>query len=146
MKTDLLQNVKGYTGFVPVLLGGSSAVNGVIIDRRNFLSAYISLGLGATAGTPTGSQLAWIVQHGDASNLSDVSTYATLTALGAADANFTSGAAFNENVDLSGAKRYIRVVITPTFTAGTSPTVASAVAVILGDKAIQPADTGTVKG
>jgi hypothetical protein len=146
MKTNLLQQVKGFAGFVPVLLGGSTAVEGTIIDRLNYLSAYVSLGLGATAGTPTGTQLAWIIQHGNAANLSDATTYATLPALGANNANFASGTAFNANVDLTGAKRYIRAVLTPTFAAGTTPTVAAAVQIILGDKAIQPADTGAVLG
>lgn len=137
MRHFAFQNTKGVSAVDSQLFAGG-AVNGNIIDRLGFQSLLISLGYGATTGTPTGTAIAWIVQHGAAANLSDAATFATLTALGAADANFTAGECVNINLNLEGAKRYIRIVPTLTFTAGTTPKLQAAVVGILADSDKNP--------
>jgi hypothetical protein len=100
---------------------------------------------GATANTPTGTQLAVKIQHGDASNLSDVADYVTVAALGSASANFTAGDVAAYGINLEGAKRYIRVVVTPTFTGGASPNILLACAASLADKTANGATPAVIQ-
>lgn len=128
------QRVTAKTALNPQAISGSSAVNGNTIDRLNAQSMNIALHYGATANTPTGTQLAVKIQHGDASNLSDVADYATVAALGSASANFTAGDVAAYGINLEGAKRYVRVVVTPTFTGGSSPNILLAASAELTDR------------
>ena len=94
-------------------------VNGVIVDRIGFLDAVVHLGLGVVAGAPSVQGVALKLQTGavvDGSDMADV-TGATITAL-------TADSLQSElDVDLSGYKRYVRAVVTTTFTGGTAPSI-----------------------
>lgn len=133
------------TALNPQAISGSSAVNGNAIDRLNAQAMNIILALGATTGTPTGTQLAVKIQHGDASNLSDAADFATVASLGSTSANFTAGDVFGYGINLEGAKRYVRVVVTPTFTGGTAPTVLSTVAAELTDRQANAATPSVIQ-
>lgn len=139
------QRVTAKTALNPQAISGSSAVNGNAIDRLNAQSMNIVLGIGATTGTPTGTQLAVKIQHGDASNLSDAADYATVASLGSTSANFTAADVFAYGINLEGAKRYVRVVVTPTFTSGTAPTVLTAVTAELADRQANAATPAVIQ-
>lgn len=139
MTNKHLQREKIMNALAPVLISGSTAINGVIVDRKGYESAVVAVITGATTGTPTGTQLAFIIQHGDASNLSDAATFATLTGIGTAAANLTDGGVYAQTgINLATAKRYIRLVTTPTFTDGTSPKVNGAAVFTLGSCNVNP--------
>lgn len=110
---------------VPAHTPGASAGNGIVIDRLGYRTALMGL---AVATVAESSSIVAKIQHGDASNGSDMEDY------NPNDADITTATLNTSNtnsfvdVDLAGAKRYIRVV---TSTTGTAPSFASYVA--LGD-------------
>ena len=139
------QRVKAKNAYDPQLVSGSTILTGNIIDRKDYQAGLLSLNFGATTGTPTGTQLAVIVQHGDAANLSDSATYVTVAAsLGAADANFTAGTELAYDINLEGAKRYVRFAVTPTFTAGTTPKVNLCASLALEDGTSEPSGQSVI--
>jgi hypothetical protein len=112
----------------------AGSVNGVVIDRFGFLDAVVHLGLGVASGTPTVQGVALKLQTGaaaDGSDMADVtgSTIPVLT---------VDSLQAELDINLSGYKRYIRPVITTTFTGGTTPAIPSAVTVALGNGASIP--------
>ena len=96
----------------------STAENGTSIDRLGFESCIVGVGVGATSGSPTSFTVDAKVQDS-----ADGSTgWADIT--GAAMTQIVSTNSVGKiALDLRGAKRYIRVVVTPGFTGGTSPDV-----------------------
>lgn len=120
-------------------LTGSSAVNGDSIDTaQSFIaeSAMVHVRAEIASGAPTAATVAWALQES-----SDNSTWAaavdnTGTAIGAtlnvktvAQDSYARVEGINlYNTSASaapygGRKRYLRIVLTPTFTAGTSPAI-----------------------
>lgn len=128
----------------PQLVSGSTILTGNIIDRLGASSGHLAIAFGATTGTPTGTQLAVIIQHGDAANLSDAATYVTVASLGSASANFTAGTVNAYEINLEGAKRYVRFAVTPTFTDGTSPKVNLAATLALDDRNVDAASPSVI--
>ncbi len=108
----------------------STAENGTSIDRLGFESCIVGVGVGATSFTVD----AKVQDSTDGStNWADI-TGAAMTQIVSADSVGKIA------LDLRGAKRYIRVVVTPGFTGGTSPDVlVSAVASLA-----EPVDKSTV--
>ena len=119
-------------GTVPAAAKSAAAVNGAAIDRippggTKFDSAKFSVVGGAISGAPTGTTVTIQVQDS-----ADGSTgWANLpaqpnggpTSLAAAFTQpNTAGLAQDLNIDLSNAKRFIRVVETLAFVGGTTPT------------------------
>jgi len=125
----------------PQAISGSSAVNGVAIDRKGFESGVFTIASGAAGGTPTSFSMAIKVQHADASNFAtpvDVTTAQNND--GAVTATITAIDSEAEvNVDFRKLKRYVRVVVTPTFVGGSSPDLLVASSVALGECYINPA-------
>lgn len=133
MKKNLLLNTKVIPALNPVTEQGA-AVKGLAIDRTGSLSGIVSVGVGAVSGTPTSFSVAGKLQHSDTTtdgDFADVTGY-TLTALTAINTNTFKG--FN----LNGLKKYIRVVITPTFVDGTTPKIYITSSVALGDAIAEP--------
>lgn len=104
----------------------SAAVTGNSIDRfaHNLpLSGVIHQVVGAETGSPTGVSVVTKIQHSP-----DNATWADYTQPGGSSAATTAAltAVNTENslaVDLASANRYVRLVTTPTFTGGTTPTI-----------------------
>lgn len=144
MKTAL-QRIKNVMAIKPQSLSGTTASTSAIIDRMGFASANLILMAGAVGGEPTGAKVAVIIQHGDAANLSDAATFATVGTFGADDDPLTN-AEISRHVKLDGAKRYIKVVGTPAFTGGTTPSIPFAAAVALGDGDAAPVDSNDIIG
>jgi hypothetical protein len=113
---------------------GAGTINGPAIDRLGFLSAVLHVGTGDVSGSPSAQTVdAKLQESADgATGWTDIS--------GAAISQITSANAQAEkDVSLSGAKRYIRAVVTVSFTGGTSPTIGAAATVVLGGKDVLPA-------
>lgn len=133
MSKKLGERAKVVAGIAP-LTQAAGSVNGDVIDRLGFLDAIVHLKAGAATGTPTTQGVALKVQTGDAADGSDMADVS-----GAAIAALTADNAEAElNIDLNGYKRYLRVVVTTSFTAGTTPKIPSAVAVVLGNSSTVP--------
>jgi hypothetical protein len=121
--------------------GDNAAITGTIIDRLaygNPDTCVVALPYTTTlAAAATMTFKSVLVEHGDASNLSDAVTFATLeTSTGTVIETGGGGGSTNTgckeyDVDLSGAKRYFRVKATPDLSAsGTDTAVISGVVVV----------------
>ncbi len=126
--------------------GALSAVTGeVIIDREAHnmpLSAVLLIIWQATLVSTHTFSLAYEVDHGEAANLSDTASLASDTAA-VVCTGIVAGTAQDGvlaiPLDLGGAKRYLRVTVTPTTSAGSADTVIFAAAFILGGASLVPA-------
>lgn len=131
---DTGSEVKTVRALSPQSDSGGSAVDGVVIDRRGYDSAVATFITGAISGTPTATSIAVKVQHGDESDGSDMADFSGATATVTA-ANTVA----EINLVLRGAKRYVRITETTTFTGGTTPAVLVAGTVSLGQVKVGPA-------
>ncbi len=117
--------IKGVTGVAPAA-NAAGTVNGAAIDRMGYQSCTVVAMTGLDTGTPTTRSATVKLQDS-----ADGSTgWNDLT--GASVAVSAVSSVGEVDVNLAIAKRYIRVVTTTAFTAGTSPTLFSAAAVVLG--------------
>lgn len=107
----------------------AGALNGAAVDTEIYNDAMVVVNVGAVTGTPSSFTVDAKVQHSDTgvSGWTDV-TGAAITQITAIDKT----AEIPLDVMAAAAKRYVRVVITPAFTGGTSPTVLVAANVLLG--------------
>ena len=136
MKRNLLENTLVVEAIEPVNNTGA-AITGDTVDRLGYQSAILQYHAAAASGSPDTATTALTVQHGDASNMSDAATfYAVETAL-----DIDAAAVDKAYVlDLSGAKRYIRVTADATYTGGSSPANVQAATWVLGDKNVELVD------
>ncbi len=133
MSMNLAGQLKAGSNFKPVVatppaLSAAGTRNGSTIDRAVpggvlYRSATLHTTTGAIAGSPTAQTVDAKVQHS-----ADGSTWADYTQPGAGSAAaITQITAANQSgeldINLEGARRYIRVVETVAFTGGTSPTI-----------------------
>lgn len=140
-----------YDNILPVIavdarLAGSTASTSVVIDTRGHNSAMLVVKATGSAGAPTSSQVVASITECDTSS----GTFTAASDVGgtaiAATAVNTSGdaqaAARIEGLNLQ-RKRFIKVVLTPTFVGGTNPAF-TATAVLLLDRSTQlPVTTTT---
>lgn len=115
-------------------ISGSSAVNGTGIDRyahNDAGSCVLHAAVGAVSGAPTSFTLTVQLQH--APDNSTWSNYGSSFQIAAAS---TDGSL---NIDLSGAAEYVRAVVTPAFTGGTSPSLLAYADIIFGGEQELPA-------
>lgn len=133
MPKKLAEKTKLVAGIAPAARTAGAA-NGTVIDRLGFLDAVVHLRAGAASGSPTAQGVALKMQHGaaaDGSDMADVSG----AAIAALDADNEEA---QLDIDLSGYKRYIRAVVTTSFTGGSSPAIPSAVTIALGGADVEP--------
>jgi hypothetical protein len=120
--------------------GDNTAITGAILDRQangNAQSAVVAIPYLITlASAETFTLKNVLVEHGDASNLSDVATFATLEdSTGSVIATGVKTAVSDcksYSVNLAGAKRYIRVKATPDLSASGTDTAAISGVVVFG--------------
>lgn len=131
---DIGAYVKTVIGVLP-FARTAAAVNGPSIDRRGFDSCVLHTVGGAATGSPTGQTLdAKLQESADGSTgWADIVPAIAITQIVADDVEQRVDA------DLSGNKRFIRVVQTVTLTAGTTPTLPCGSNVILGGATEVPA-------
>lgn len=131
--TDIGAEIKTVAG-IPPTNAGAGAINGAAIDRQGFQSCTLQAACGAASGGPSAQTVDAKLQHS-----ADGSTgWADI-----AGAAVTQMAADNGDeevdVDLSVARRYLRVVSTVALTGGTTPKLPVAATVVLGGADETPA-------
>lgn len=113
----------------------SEAVNGTVIDRDGFGSCQLAVTTGAASGSPTGISVAAKLQHSDTDDGNGMEDFDDVVIEPVTAINSEA----RVNADLAGAKRYVRVVVTPTLTGGSSPEVEVAAVLVLGGATELPA-------
>ena len=109
------------------------AINGVEIDRRGYNSLVVTCMTGQTDGSPSAQSHAFKVQASATSG----SGYADVSG---ATATITADSTGSEiNLDLRNVARYLRVVVTPSFTGGSTPNIELAASYALGEAKEKPA-------
>jgi hypothetical protein len=131
---DTIRNVgalvTGAAGIVPQS-SVAATVTGSAITKGDAQSAVLFGFTGAATGTPTTTSVTYKVQDCATSG----GTYADFaTASAAIGASATS----TTNVNLAGAKAYLKVVATVAFTGGSTPAVQLCAALVLGGKSVLP--------
>lgn len=123
-------------GIAPVS-SQAATVNGVAVDRSGFRSCKVHGLTGAATGTPTTISVAYKVQHSDTSG----GTYADYVPTnGGSTFSITAASTGGSvDVDLSQAKKFVRVVAVVSFTGGTTPAVLLSAGVLLGGAEFLPA-------
>jgi len=130
---DVGKFLKTVAGINPTNSTGGT-INGSAIDRTGFESCVLHAAAGAATGAPTAQSVtAKLQESADGSTGWADITGAAITAITA-----DNGAA-EVDVDLSGVKQYIRVVVTVSLTGGTTPAIPVASAVALGGAVEVPA-------
>ncbi len=127
MMRDLHNNIKAVRAISPVVVADDTAQVGQIIDRQGFESLEFVILTGTLADAD--ATFAVLVEHGDASDLSDADAVADNDLLGTeADASFTAA---DDNavkkIGYKGEKRYVRLTITPSGNAANASLAAVAI-------------------
>lgn len=117
--------------------GDNTLVTGVIIDRAALgwpQSAIFAVPFTATLAAAASLSLAYTVQEGDASNLSDAATLqsAASAVIASSVGGGTVTGTFEVNVPLIGAGRYVRVNWTPDLSAANTDTAALSAVLVFG--------------
>ncbi|MGV3515621.1 hypothetical protein [Luteitalea sp.] len=131
---DLGSQIRSVASLAPVA-GTGSAQNGSAVDRMGFLSA-VGVVPWSTSGGVTGGTIAAKFQHSDASG-GTYTDYGTAVSVAIPAGPNASGVA-EVPVDLSAAKRFIRLVIDSDPTGGTPASIVAG-AIVLGGADSLPA-------
>jgi hypothetical protein len=121
-----------------------TAITGIIIDRLGYQSAKLVVSFAASSGTPTTAAAA-ISMYSNSASSSSSPTPVLLVALATAQ-NIKVAGVVEYDIDLSNAKRYIYPTFDSTYVDGTTPKNIVSAVLVLGDKNVQPANSGTVYG
>jgi hypothetical protein len=110
---DLFNNITVARAIAPVSVSDNTAQVSQIIDRQGYGSLTFAIALGSLADAD--ATFSVLVEHGDNSGLSDAATVAASDLLGtAALAGFTfADDNATRKIGYKGAKRYVRLTITP---------------------------------
>lgn len=114
--------------------------NGAAIDRSGFGSCVLVGETGAVTGAPTGQTLDAKVQDSadGATGWADYVPPGGVAADGAIAQITAVNTQAKKNIDLSGAKKFIRTVEVTTLTAGTTPKIGARTSLILGGPVEHP--------
>lgn len=133
-RNDIGAYVATKFSLAPQSMAASATANGSSVDRLGASSAVLVGLAGAATGTPTGVSVTYKIQDS-----ADGSTFADVTSI-TDDVELTAvSSAVELDVDLTGLRRYIRVVATTALTGGTTPTILVAGCLILGGQDTLPA-------
>lgn len=140
--TDIGAVVDYEIGLVPQSLDSSpdagDAGTGIDLSARKFpASGKLIVVTGAATGSPTAIAVNARLQHSDAlaSGYEDFVVRDVVIQTPNVDA---VNSAAHKNVDLTGAKRYVRAVVDVDLTAGTSPAIQAAALLVLGGEVDLP--------
>jgi hypothetical protein len=118
---DMLNNVHTVVALAPVVVTDNTAQASAIIDAQGYDSLTFLIAAGVLADVD--ATFAVTMTHGDQSNLSDgvaVPANDIVGTLAAAGFTFADDAE-TRKVGYRGARRYVRLTITPTNNAGNAP-------------------------
>lgn len=144
MISNFIERVTSVPTILPVTTVGSGAVVGVGVDRTGYLSAGVEYSAGICPSVPTGFTVALLVEH--SADNSSWATFDTIATFGTAGGLSAASTVKYFDLNLRGAKKWIRITETLTFTGGTSPSQVGGVNFILGDKNAEPVGGTTVYG
>jgi hypothetical protein len=138
---DAASEVKVVTAIQPQTASGESVdINGITIDRLGYEGAVFACQIGNAGGdvAPTRFGVTFKVQHksGETDWVDVAGKTFTVSGETVASESTVGG---EINVDLKGCARYVRAVVTPTFTAGTNPNLDICSTVVLGEAQVGPA-------
>lgn len=126
---DLMNNINIKPVIVPVAIAlvDNTAQVGSIIDRQGYESVTYAIVTGILADVD--ATFAVLLQEGDAANLSDATTVASIDLIGTiALASFDFSAdGVCRKLGYKGGKRYTRLTITPSANTGNAPLAAIAI-------------------
>lgn len=119
----------------------TSAQTGSAIDRIGFSSGKLVISRGAATGTPSSQTTDAKLQHSDTTTSGDFVDYTQPDGTAAAITQDTTATAkvITLDVNLVGAKRYVRAVVTPALSGGSSPAFPLGSVLVLGGAAQLPA-------
>jgi len=117
---------------VPPQDAAAGAINGTGIDRTPYESAVLHLAVKDASGTPSAQSVPAKVQHSD-----DDSTYVDVTGATIA-ALTTDNAQASLKINLAGYKKFVRAVVTPAFTGGTTPKIEVVATWVFGGPTVIP--------
>jgi len=131
-------DVKTLVAFTPRALSGEVAHNGDVVDRKGYESAVFTVVAGKYTSTPTSINVACKIQDcatatGSFADISGATVNISGEVASVADQDQEI------NIDLRTHERYVRLVVTPDFTGGSSPTLFFGATVTLGEPSIRPA-------
>jgi hypothetical protein len=146
MYSSFLERTSAVQTILPVITISNATVTGVAVDRTGYLSCGVEYTAGVCPSLPTGFTVALVVRDCLTSN-GTFADYATIPTFGTAGGLSAASTVKYQNVDLRGAKRWILVSETLTFTGGSSPSQIGGVNFIFGDASNEPpVQTGTNTG
>ncbi len=132
---DLLNNLHSVIAIAPQVAGDDTPLVGAVIDRRGFDALTFIIATGTLADPD--ATFAVLVEHGDQADLSDAGAVADTELLGTEALAGFDAADDNETrkIGYRGAKRYVRVTVTPAGNTASAPIAAVA---ILGAPNVAP--------
>jgi hypothetical protein len=145
MRLNAYDDVHNVTTLVPQSVTGASAVDGVSVDTQGYENAKLHVYAAEASGSPSAASLAVTLQESaDGSTNWTNALDNTNTVIGFTLTGLQAAAGVNaarvEGLNLN-RKRYLRVVVTPTFTGGTSPAVLAYGELIFGGTQQYPVTT-----
>jgi hypothetical protein len=143
--SSFLERSLGVAEVLPVITINTATVKGIAVDRTGYLSARLDHIAGICPSVPTGFTVAVKIQHSvDATdgNFSDFIT--SIATFGLASDLSAASVQKYWDLDLTGAKAFIRSVTVITFTGGSSPSSIWSQTLVLGDKNVEPVGNAVV--
>lgn len=137
----LAKDVTNSLAAIPPQDNDGTLINGIAIDRRGAASALVAFASAAASGAPDTAVALITVEHCDVTTAGSFVAFKTLSAALNVD---PTGQDVEYMVDVSGAKRYIRVSCDITYTGGTTPKNLVCAQVVLGDYDVEPKIAQTV--
>jgi hypothetical protein len=147
MRFSAYDDIHQVSSIIPQSVSGSSAVDGASVDTEGYDNAKLHVYSAEASGSPSAASLAVTLQES-----ADNSTWTTAldntgTPIGFTLTGLQAAAGVNaariEGLNLN-RKRYLRIVVTPTFTGGSSPAVLAYGEIVFGGGAQQLPVTSTV--
>lgn len=140
---NTFENVKVVGSVLPVAQA-AGAVNGAAVDMTEFGDGVVVISVGAATGTPTTQSVAAKLQE----SLDGSSGWADIpgAAITAITVNSRTAEIRVERKKRVASKPFVRAVITPAFTGGTSPAIPVAATFLLGNPMYTTAVTNSTVG
>ena len=144
MRFNAYDDVHNVSSIVPQSVSGSSAVDGVSVDTQGYENAKLHVYAAEATGSPSAASLAVTLQESldgstNWSNALDNTNTVIGFTLNAESAGAVNAARI-EGLNLN-RKRYLRIVVTPTFTGGSSPAILAYGELIFGGAQELPVTT-----
>ena len=147
MRFNAYDDIHQVSSIIPQSVTGSSAVDGVSVDTLGYDNAKLHVYADQASGSPSAGALAVTLQEsadGSTNWANALDNTGTVIGFTLSGLNAAAGvnAARIEGLNLN-RKRYLRAVVTPAFTGGSSPAILGFAQIILGNNQQVPVDYAT---